>query len=57
MFVSLKVRMDAEDHALTEPLVVATVATVLLRARAVRQTVKAAAESSLSRWRSDRNAA
>lgn len=33
MFVSLKVRMDAEVHTLTEPLVVAT---VLLRARAVR---------------------
>lgn len=36
MFVSLKVRMDADVHTLPESLVVATAATVQRRARAVR---------------------
>lgn len=45
MFVSLIGRMDAEVHTLPESLVVANC------------TVKAASESSVSRWRSDKNAA
>lgn len=50
MFVRLIGRMDAEALTLPESLVVAAVATVLRQPRA-------ASESSVSRWRSDRNAA